>query len=141
MLGLDLTANVKLAVILIIIPRILLHYKPNLWSLLFQFFIVNFVHVKLFFFTLYLFWYFHSRMDKPNKNISIFQTCEKQSWNIKIICFLTFGFFFSKYTFFRLRHFFSSRAYQINSFFQWLYVFIQFIFFMELFPSQQPFLW
>ena len=56
MIGLGLIPSAKLAVIWIINPKVLLDSEPNIGFNLFyiRFFNVNFEHLELFFFTLYI---------------------------------------------------------------------------------------
>ena len=65
MIGVDLRASTKLAVIWIVIPKVLLYSESNIGFDLSYFicFILNFVLLG-FFFPLYLFNFFYPRMDK-----------------------------------------------------------------------------
>ena len=97
---------------------------------------VNFVHLELFFFTLYLFkigeWINQANMitsleflvsdmgltTLPAQVVSTLrEKLLKESWNRKIICIWTFGQFFSKCTFLRLEFFFRLVRIQSAQFF------------------------
>ena len=73
MIGLDLCASANLAVIWIINSKLMLHSDPNIGFGLscLSFFIVNFVYLELFIFTLYLFKKVYRGMNKPYINTNI----------------------------------------------------------------------
>ena len=58
MIGLDLNTSAKLAVIWIINTRVLLRNRSCFQSVLFYFFILDFVRLRLFFYTSYFFEFF-----------------------------------------------------------------------------------
>ena len=68
MIGLEVSVTGKLAVNWIINPKVPLHKEPNIGFDLsyLRFFIAKFVHLKLIFFTSYLFLFFiYPRMNSP----------------------------------------------------------------------------
>ena len=77
-----LSASAKLAFIWIINTKVLICSGPCLGFDLsyFNFFFVNFVHLELFFFTLYLFKNVYARINNPNIHTNIIGISSIQNW-------------------------------------------------------------
>ena len=155
MIGLDLSTSLKSAAEWIIITwyQVLSLILDSIWIILV--FYCKFCAFKIILFYTAYFWFFYPEINKLNiynniVNIPSFQNVLNDLFNStgfylksKVvegshkgkICFLIFGYFFSKYAFLACDIFCLFSVYPINSIFQWYYVFIRFAILVKHFSS------